>query len=148
MTTFAQVMPNMLRHAGRWEGIYRHIARDGSLIDEHLMRTFCEFPVEGEFAYVQHNWLEWDDGRRIERSFGGAFRDGLLHWDTDRFIGTGWETREGTVMLRLDRKDEPGIHFVEMIHLSEDGRTRARTWQWFEHGAPTRRTLCDEWRTD
>lgn len=148
MTSFAQAMPNMLRHAGQWEGVYRHIARDGSLIDRHRMFTRCEFPTDGEFAYIQHNRLEWDDGRVVERSFGGVFRDGLLHWDTDRFFGTGWETREGTVLLKLDRKDEPGVHFIEMIHLSDDGRTRARTWQWFEQGAPTRRTLCDEWRVD
>lgn len=148
MSDFAQAMPNMLRHAGQWEGVYRHIARDGSLIDQHRMFTRCEFPEDGPFAYIQHNRLEWEDGRVEERSFGGAYRDGLLHWDTDRFAGTGWETREGTVLLKLDRKDEPGVHFIEMIHLSKDGCTRARTWQWFEQGAPTRRTLCDEWRVD
>ena len=141
MTDFAAAMPNMLRHEGAWEGVYRHLDRDGGLIDEHRMWTRCEFPHEGAFAYVQHNRLSWADGRTAERVFGGAYRDGLLHWDTDRFSGTGWETREGTVMLRLDRKDEPGVHFIEMIHLSTDGRTRARTWQWFENGSPTRRTL-------
>jgi hypothetical protein len=33
-----------------------------------------------------------------------------------------------------------------MISISDDGATRARTWQWFKDGSPTRRTLCDEWR--
>ncbi len=146
MNDFATTMPNMLRHIGNWEGIYRHFDRDGQLIDQHRTWTRCEFPDDGEHAYIQHNRMVWDDGRVVERSFGGAYRDGLLHWDTDRFIGTGWETREGSVMLRLDRKDEPGVHFIEMIHLANDGKTRARTWQWFENGAPTRRTLCDEWR--
>lgn len=146
MIGFAQAMPNMLRHAGEWKGVYRHIARDGTLIDRHRMWTGCVFPNEGPFAYVQSNRASWDDGREEERSFGGVYRDGLLHWDTDRFFGTGWETREGVVMLRLDRKDEPGVHFIEMIVLSADGRTRARNWQWFENGSPTRRTLCDERR--
>lgn len=146
MSSFAEAMPNMLRHAGEWDGIYRHFSREGALVDEHRTWTRCEFPAEGEFAYVQSNRLTWPDGRTLERSFGGVFRDGLLHWDTDRFTGYGWETHAGSVMLRLDRKDEPGVHFVEMIHLSDDGQTRARTWQWFEHGVPTRRTLCDEWR--
>jgi hypothetical protein len=50
-------------------------------------------------------------------------------------------------MLKLDRKDEPGVSFIEMISLSSDRRTRARTWQWFRNGDPFRRTLCDEWRT-
>jgi hypothetical protein len=30
--------------------------------------------------------------------------------------------------------------------MSDDGRTRARTWQWFRDGTPYQRTLCDEWR--
>ena len=146
MTSFAEAMPNMVKHEGRWEGIYRHVARSGALIDEHEMTTLCEFPVDGEFAYIQDNHLRWKDGRALRHRFGGVFRDGLLWWDTDRFAGHAWETREGVLMLRLDRKDEPGVHFVETIQLASDGRTRARTWQWFEHGAPTRRTLCDEWR--
>ena len=52
----------------------------------------------------------------------------------------------GIVMLRLDRKDVADAYFTEMIELSGDGTTRARTWQWFEVGQPVRRTLCDEWR--
>ena len=144
--TFSEAMPNMLRHAGTWEGIYRHVSRDFELIDEHRMRTVCEFPAEGPYAYIQHNWLSWADGRCEERHFPGVFRDAMLHWDTDRFQGYGWEAVDGTVMLRLDRKDVPNAHFVEMITLGTDGNTRARTWQWFEGGVPTRRTLCDEWR--
>jgi len=146
MSDFARTMPNMLRHEGEWEGIYRHVARDGTLLDQHRMWTRCEFPVGGPFAYVQHNRLNWADGRSEERVFGGVYRDGMLHWDTDRLFGSGWETREGSVMLRLDRKDLDRVHFIEMIHLSDDGATRARTWQWFERGVPTHRTLCDEWR--
>lgn len=146
MIDFAAAMPVMLRHAGKWEGTYTYIARDGTVLDRHRTWTLCEFPTDGEYAYIQSNRLTWDDGRTLERSFGGRFSGGLLHWDTDRFVGTGWETREGVVMLRLDRKDEPGVHFIEMIVLSDDGRTRSRTWHWLEHGVPTRRTLCDEVR--
>lgn len=144
--TFAEVMPNMLRHAGEWEGVYRHVSRDFELVDEHRMWTKCEFPMDGAYAYIQSNRLTWADGRTEERSFGGSFRDGLLRWDTDRFSGTGWETHHGIVMLRLDRKDLADAHFTEMIELSADGNSRARTWQWFEGGQPVRRTLCDEWR--
>jgi hypothetical protein len=146
MTRFAEAMPNMIRHKGMWEGIYRHVDRDGTLIDQHRMTTICEFPEEGEFAYIQDNHLRWDDGREQRLRFGGTFRDGLLWWDTERFSGYAWETREGVVMLKLDRKDEPGVSFIEMINLSEDGRTRARTWQWSRDGAPFKRTLCDQWR--
>jgi len=146
MISFAQAMPNMVRHAGTWDGVYRHVARDFTLIDSHQMRTTCEFPADGPYAYIQHNWLRWADGRTEERHFPGIFRDGLLHWDTDRFSGIGWETHGGVIMLRLDRKDIPDAHFTEMIELSTDGQSRARTWQWFEGNMPVRRTLCDEWR--
>lgn len=139
-------MPSLFAHAGEWDGVYTHLARDGTLLDRHRTWTLCEFPDSGPYAYVQHNRMTWDDGRTLERSFGGVYRDGLIHWSTDRFRGYGWETREGVLMLKLDRLDEPGVHFVEWIQLSADGRTRARTWQWFEQGSPTRRTLCDEWR--
>lgn len=143
---FAEAMPAMLRHAGEWEGVYRHVARDGDLIDQHRMWTRCSFPADGPFAYVQTNRLIWDDGREQHLEFGGVFDGELLRWDTDRFVGYGWQTLDETVMLRLDRKDDPGVHFVEMINLSPDGQTRARTWQWFRDGAPFKRTLCDEWR--
>jgi len=143
--TFAEAMPSMLRHAGTWEGVYRHVDRDFTLVDEHRMWTHCSFPTDGDVAYIQHNRLSWADGRTAEHRFGGVFRDGLLHWDTDRFVGYGWETM-GVVMLRLDRRDDPGVHFVEMINLADDGRTRSRTWQWFRNGVPFRRTLCDEER--
>lgn len=148
MTGFREAMPMMLRHEGVWEGEYRHIDRDGSLADFHFMTTRCAFPAEGPHVYIQHNTLRWPDGRTVERSFPGSFEDGRLRWDTDRFSGFGWETEAGIVMLRLDRKDEPGVRFTEMIELSDDGQTRARTWQWFRDGVPFRRTLCDEWRTE
>lgn len=146
MTGLAEAMPNMLRHAGEWDGIYRHIAADGSLLDEHRTWTRCEFPQSGAYAYVQHNRLTWADGRTLERTLCSSFRNGMLHCETDRVRGYVWETREGTVMMRLDYKLEPGLWFIEMISLSEDARSRARTWQWFQNGKPLKRTLCDERR--
>lgn len=146
MTVFAEAMPNMLAHEGEWEGSYRHLANDGTLIDAHRTWTRCEFPPAGPYAYVQHNRLTWPDGREAAYSFGGTFDGEMLRWDTDRFVGHGWETREGVLMLRLDRRDDPGVHFIEMIMLGGDGRSRARTWQWFRDGVPFKRTLCDEVR--
>jgi hypothetical protein len=143
---FAAAMPGMLAHEGQWEGIYRHIAADGTLLDEHKMWTHCEFPDDGPYAYIQHNRLSWADGRIANYVFGGVYRNGRLYWDTDRFHGYGWETNEGTLMLRLDRLDVPGSYYIEMINLAPDGQTRARTWQWFKDGRPWKRTLCDEWR--
>jgi len=146
MKSLIEAMPSLILHRGVWEGRYRHLGRDGELIDEHVMTTRCEFPEAGLYAYVQHNHLRWDDGRELKQSFGGVYRDGLIWWETDRFAGYGWQTREDVVMLRLDYKDDPGLHFIEMISIATDGETRARTWQWFRNGTPFKRTLCDEWR--
>ncbi|WP_380875707.1 hypothetical protein ACFB49_05710 [Sphingomonas sp. DBB INV C78] len=147
MADLTSCMPNMLRHAGWWEGEYRVIERDGTLTEHHHMRTFCEFPTAGPYAYLQHNWLRWPDGRTLERAFGATFRDGRLWWNTERLEGYGHEIEGGIVMLNLVHKSEAALRFTEMIELSEDGQNRARTWQWFRNGTPVRRTLCDEWRT-
>lgn len=139
-------MPAMLTHEGWWDGWYRHLDTDGTLLDAHRVRTRCEFPEEGPWHYVQHNWLTWDDGREAHYEFGGRLEGERLVWDTERFRGYGWQTHDDTLMLRLDRLDVPGAYYLEMISIAPDGRSRARTWQWFRDGAPWKRTLCDERR--
>lgn len=144
----AAVMPAMLRHEGWWDGWYRHYDRDGVLLDAHKVKTHCEFPDWGEWHYVQHNWLTWEDGRSALYEFGGRLDGERLVWRTDRFSGYGWQTAEDTLMLKLDRLDVPDAWYVEMINIAPDGRSRARTWQWFQAGRPWKRTCCDEWRID
>ncbi len=142
----ARAMPSLFAHEGSWEGSYRHVSRDFELLDQHRMVTRCEFPDDGPFAYVQHNRILRPGEPDTERSFGGSLQGGRIWWDTDRFSGWGWEAGGGVFMLQLQRKDEPGVRFTEMIEISADGRTRSRTWQWFADGTPMRRTLCDEWK--
>ncbi len=142
----AAAMPAMLAHEGWWDGWYRHFDADGTLLDAHKVKTFCEFPDDGEWHYIQHNWLTWDDGREAVFEFGGCLRGDRLFWDTDRFSGYCWQTSEATLMLKLDRMDVPDAYYIEMINTAPDAQSRARTWQWFQHGKPWKRTLCDEWR--
>ncbi len=142
----AAAMPAMLLHEGHWQGWYRDFAADGRLLDARRVRTWCEFPDAGPFHYVQHNWLEWDDGRTAVYEFGGTLVGARLLWETDRFAGHGWQTGEDVLMLRLDRRDVADAYYIEMIALAADRRTRARTWQWFQGGAPWKWTLCNEER--
>ncbi|MEY4871739.1 MAG: hypothetical protein RLZZ563_1069 [Pseudomonadota bacterium] len=142
----AAAMPAMLLHEGHWLGWYRHFSADGSLMDAHRVRTWCEMPDDGPFHYVQHNWLEWDDGRSATYEFGGTLVGDRLHWQTDRFAGYGWQTAEDVLMLRLDRRDVADAYYIEMIALAADRLTRARTWQWFQDGRPWKWTLCNEAR--
>ena len=144
----ATAMPAMLAHEGWWDGWYRHLDCDGTLIDAHKVKTHCEFPESGDCHYIQHNWLSWDDGRTATYEFGGTLRGDRLFWDTDRFSGYCWQTSEATLMLKLDRVDEPGAYYIEMINFAPDGQGRMRTWQWFRDGRPWKRTLCDEWRIE
>lgn len=142
----AGVFPSILRHEGAWVGIYTHLDAQARIVDRHEASVTCEFPDDGPFAYVQRNRFTWADGRVVESELPGVLRDGRLHWDVPTFRGSAWEGGEGTILLHLDRKDDPGAHFVEIIVLAPDGRTRARTWHWFKDGALIRRTLCDERR--
>ena len=138
------VMPAMLLHEGHWDGMYRHYDRQGALLDAHRVTTWCELPDAGPYHYVQHNVLEWADGRSATYEFGGTLRGNRLLWETERFAGYGWQTAEDVIMLRLDRLDEPGAYYIEMITISDDRQSRARTWEWYRDGAPWKRTLCDE----
>jgi hypothetical protein len=141
-------MPAMLLHQGWWDGWYRDLDLDGNLLDERKVKTHCEFPDTGEWHYIQHNWISWADGRKALFEFGGKVVGDQMIWKTDRFSGYGWQTHEHTVMLKLDRLDVPEACYVEMINLFLGQSNRARTWQWFKHDLPWKRTLCDEWRIE
>ncbi|WP_230206989.1 hypothetical protein [Novosphingobium sp. Gsoil 351] len=140
----AAAMPAMLLHEGDWEGWYRHFDGDGALLDAHRVKTWCEFPDHGEWHYIQHNELIWDDGRTAFYEFGGRLEGQQLVWRTDRFAGYGWQTREDVLMLRLERQDVADAYYIEMIAISADRLSRSRTWEWFQGGRPWKWTLCNE----
>lgn len=143
---FRDEMPAMLKHAGVWQGIYIHMTPEGSIIDTHGARVECVYPEAGDYDYIQYNHFTWDDGREHKATLPGVFRDGRLWWDTETFRGYGWQTMDDIVLLNLERYDEPGAMFFEMITLGEGGEHRARTWQWFKDGQLYKRTLCNERR--
>lgn len=145
---FRQDMPAMLSHEGVWEGIYTHIDRDAAILDKHKVHITCEFPVSGKYAYIQRNHFTWEDGREFKMDLPGVYRDGRLWWDLDTFSGSAWQTKDNLILLNLDRKDDPGASFFEMIAMGDTGRHRSRTWHWFKRGRLFKRTLCDEWKVD
>lgn len=140
----AAAMPPLLLHEGHWDGCYRHYEANGLLVDEHRVKTWCEFPDAGAWHYIQHNDLVWEDGRNASYEFGGRLVGDRLVWQTERFSGYGWQTHENVLMLRLERHDVPNAYYIEMIAIAADRRTRARTWEWFKDGRPWRWTLCNE----
>jgi len=139
-------IPAMLLHEGTWEGTYRFVDLEGNVTDQYSSHIQCVFPDDGPWVYVQKNHYAWPDGRVFETEFGGELRGNRIWWDTDRFHGYGWATHDDIVLLTLDRKDNPGESFSEMILMAPDGVHRARTWHWFRDGKLFQRTLCDERR--
>lgn len=133
-------------HLGTWKGTYRHVdlfAQEEELIQSQVN---CEFPDDGLVFYRQSIELKHADGSVTRAGFDGVDRGDHLWFDTPTFVGKSWETEDGVVLLNLQRKDEPGAHFIEVIILGEGGKHRARTWHWFKDGQLYRRTLCDEVR--
>jgi hypothetical protein len=47
-------------------------------------------------------------------------------------------------MIYWERKGEPDLYPYEMIQVTDDGRSRCRTWQWIKNGKIHMRTLIDE----
>lgn len=144
--TISTIMPQMLEHRGCWHGIYRHLDKDGVQIEAHRAEVDCIFPEEGPYAYIQKNLFIWDDGREEKAVLNGVLRDGKLWWDNEKFSGCAWESEFGLILLNLQRKDDPGANFYEIICMGENKNHRARTWHWFKDGKLFKRTLCDERR--
>ncbi len=138
-------MPSMRAHEGVWMGRYTHLDADARPIESHASHVVCEFPDGGPFAYIQRNTFTHDDGRVDKAVLEGTFHDGRLWWDEPTFSGSAWETKDGLILLHLDRKDLPGVVFWEIILPPVNG-LRSRTWHFVKDGALIRRTLCEERR--
>ena len=140
----AQAFPTILAHEGVWAGTYRHVDAEGMLLDEHASRITCEFPHSGPWAYIQHNQFTWADGREQRVTLPGRLQGQRLYWDVESFSGYSWSTDGGILLLHIDRKDEPGAHFLEIIIANDSVTERVRTWHWFKNGQLFKRTLCNE----
>lgn len=150
-------LPHMARHEGVWDGTHRHFDAAGTLIDEHRGRVLCRFPDDPPVRYWQTSELSWTDGRTARQELVAHLRDGRLWWDTP--LVAGWasempmdETGRSLVLYWQYRAD-PSLYVYEMVQLSDCGRKRSRTWQWFRDGELERRTTIEErlssrdWRT-
>jgi len=141
------MFPATRAHQGIWEGTYTHLNALAEIEDKHRSRVTCSFPDDGsEVFYRQEIVFNWPDGRERHDVFEGIPDGDTLSYETDTFTGNSWETKDGLILLNLQRRDEPGANFFEIIAMGEGGQHRARTWHWFRDGQLYRRTLCDERR--
>ena len=140
-------MPLLARNEGVWEGYYRYFDPLGNKTDEHKSRLLCR--IRDDRDYHQTNLYRWSDGSRETRDFPASIEGNRLILTTEI---DGWaaavdlDEHQRTMMLHWTRKDEPDLYLYEMIQLSDDGKSRARVWQWFKNDRLTQRTLIDEVR--
>jgi hypothetical protein len=146
MNPIAMDIPLLARNAGAWEGIYRHVAPDLTLLDRHRFRIEVELPENESFHYRQTSHYWWDDGRSQNFVFEAKCRNARLEWDTGRIKGELAQLDDMTLYLRFGFRAQPEIEVFEMIQLSPDGRDRARSWHWLRAGKLYQLTLVEEQR--
>ena len=137
-------MPLLARHEGEWHGTYTHVDPEGNITDRHRSELVCSFPTEGEYPYFQTNKYTWDDGKEEFIEFPGSYRDGKLHFDTERISGYCWEVDDHAIVLTWKYVKDPSISLYELILLDDSGTNRTRTWHWIKDGVCFQRTLIDE----
>jgi hypothetical protein len=146
--TVRAAMPLLARNEGVWEGWYRYFDTSGRLVDQHRSRLICRLIDDDRFPYQQSNYYFWEDGRHEVREFPARYENGRIWFDND--LITGWaaamqpDDYHRSTCLNWTRHGEPDLFLYEMIQLSDNGKNRARTWQWFKHGVCFQRTLIDE----
>jgi hypothetical protein len=114
--------------------------RQGRILDQHKSRL--EIQRQGK-SYHQVNTYTWADGKKEVRIFDGEFRDGWLHFNTDRLTGKACEVGKNTIVLNWVYNDKPDQPLAELITLMNDMH-RARTWQYIEDGKFTKVMLIEE----
>ncbi len=147
MSDMAYRFPVLARGCGRWQGTYTHLDPAGAVIDTHDVETCSDFPDDGtaDFRLRIHN--RWPDGRESRIELLADRRDDRLIW-RDRLVGWMGEVDAQTVYLNFTYRDDPAVRVCEMIQISSDGQSRARTWHWFRDDRLFKITLAREMRTE
>jgi hypothetical protein len=140
-----QLMPTFARHEGFWTGSYHHITPGGLTIDKYNVHIRAEYPIEPACDFRLHTRNVWADGQEQSGIYEAQFRDGKLHFER-KLIGQLWDVDDCTSYLRFTFEDARDIEVFEMIQISPDGQSRARTWHWFRDHQIFQLTLTDERR--
>lgn len=141
----ARHFPVLARGSGHWTGTYTHIDMTGAILDQYRVDTVSEFPDDGtaDFRLTTHNI--WPDGRETRAQLEADHRGNRLVW-RNHIVGWMCEIDDHTAYLTFGYESDPAIRVCEMIQVSADGETRARTWHWFRDDRPFKITLTREER--
>ncbi len=129
--------PNFPRDIGRtggvWEGHYRRMKPDGTLIEEYASRQ--ESRPDGD-TWHERITYRWADGRSKTMDFVARLHpDGVHEYAEDSLLrGRTFLTGEGQVVFPYAWHDKPGVNVLEVQHYINP-RKRTRMWQRFENDA-------------
>ena len=129
---------------GVWEGSYRRMRPDGSLIEEFASRQVSR--AEGDTWHEQITY-RWPDGRSKTMDFVAKLRpDGVHEYDEDSLLrGRTYLTGAGQVIFPYRWHDKPGVNVLEVQHyIRADKRTRV--WQRFDDDALSELMVIQEQR--
>lgn len=141
-------LPLLARHEGVWAGTYSFVTPGLEVLDRYDFRIRVSFPEDGKGrrTYRQESDYRWPDGRTQSLVFEGELEGEAIVFDNGRIAGRMWAVDERTLYLTFGFTEQPGVEVCEMIQLSADGGSRARTWHWFRDEALFQITLVDERR--
>ena len=149
MGLLATAMPLHAAIVGEWEGTYAEFDADNRHVRTFRSHLICELPPPGaDYDLLQTNRYLFDDGRVEEHRLPARLRLRRLIFDTERIEGRAEELGHGlSVFVTWRRKDQPNLRYFEMVQFDEAISRKSRTWQAFDDGRLTGRTLIDEIRT-
>lgn len=151
----SQVPLAFLNNCGTWEGTAKRVLKDGTLVDEHLVRVKIE--IEGS-QYVQTNTVRIDTPQEVTAQYFGYFTEGTLVFPlTDEvytlggekataFSGVAWAVTDDLIVYRGSRTlQNCKTYYNELIALTDaSAGHRVRTTQLFEDGVYKLVTMIEE----
>lgn len=144
-----------LHNCGTWEGTAKRVLKDGTLVDEHLVRVKIEIE---EARYVQTNTVRINTPQEVTAQYFGYFSEGKLVFPlTDEvytlggekateFSGQAWAVTDDLIVYRGSRTlQNCKTYYNELIALTDaNAQHRVRTTQLFEDGFYKLVTMIEE----
>jgi hypothetical protein len=144
-----------IHNCGIWKGTAKRVLKDGTLVDEHLVRV--EIKVDG-VNYVQTNTVRIDTPQEVTAQYFGYFAEGTLVFPlTDEvytlggekataFSGVAWAVTDDLIVYRGSRTlQNCKTYYNELIALTDtSAEHRVRTTQLFEDGVYKLVTMINE----
>jgi hypothetical protein len=144
-----------LHNCGTWEGTAKRVLKDGTLVDEHLVRV--EIKIDSA-NYVQTNTVRIGTPQEVTAQYFGYFTEGTLVFPlTDEvytlggekataFSGVAWAVTDDLIVYRGSRTlQNCKTYYNELIALTDaSAKHRVRTTQLFEDGVYKLVTMIDE----